>query len=53
MRRSMLAVLVALAGVVATAGPSHAAVNRPVAVWQMDEPAGSRTMLATCAPAPR
>jgi hypothetical protein len=45
MRRSLLVVVVALAGVVATVAPSHAAINRPVAVWQMNEPAGSRTML--------
>jgi hypothetical protein len=45
MRRSLLAVVIALAGVVATAAPSHAAIDRPVAVWQMNEPAGSRTMV--------
>jgi hypothetical protein len=65
MRRSLLVVVVALAGVVATVAPSHAAINRPVAVWQMNELAGSRTMLdssgnginassaPTCSRAPR
>jgi hypothetical protein len=44
-RRSLLAVAVALAAVLVVAAPAGAAVDRPVAVWQMDEPPGSRTML--------
>jgi Laminin G domain len=44
-RRRLLAVAVALAGVLAVASPANAAVDRPVAVWQLNEPAGSRTML--------
>jgi hypothetical protein len=44
MRRRSLALLVALAGVMAVAVPAHAAVNTPVAVWQMNEPSGSRRM---------
>ena len=45
MRRRMLTVSVALAGVLAMAGPADAAIDQPVAVWQMNEAAGSRTML--------
>jgi hypothetical protein len=41
----MLTVSVALAGVLAMAGPADAAIDQPVAVWQMNEAAGSRTML--------
>jgi hypothetical protein len=44
-RRRLLAVVVALAGVLAMAAPANAAVDQPVAVWQMDEPAGARAML--------
>jgi hypothetical protein len=44
MHRRSLALLVALAGVMAVAVPAHAAVNTPVAVWQMNEPSGSRRM---------
>jgi hypothetical protein len=44
MHRRSLALLVALAGVMAVAVPAHAAVNTPVAVWQMTEPSGSRRM---------
>jgi hypothetical protein len=36
---------VALAGVLAMAMPANAAINRPVAIWQMNEPAGSQTMV--------
>jgi hypothetical protein len=39
-----LALLVALAGVMAMAVPAHAAINDPVAVWQMNEPSSSRRM---------
>jgi Laminin G domain len=45
MRRRLLVVAVALAGIFAMASPAHAAIDRPVAVWRMDEAAGSRTML--------
>jgi hypothetical protein len=44
MRRRSLALLVALAGVMAMAVPAHGAINTPVAVWQMNEPSGSRRM---------
>jgi hypothetical protein len=40
----LLAVSVAVAGVLALASPADAAIDRPVAVWQMNEPAGSRSM---------
>ena len=45
MRRKLSAVCVALAGALAIAGPAQAAIDQPVAVWQMNEAAGSRTML--------
>jgi hypothetical protein len=45
MRRRLLAVLVVLAGGLALLSPARAAIDRPVAVWLMNEPAGSRTML--------
>ncbi len=45
MRRRFLAVSAALAGVIAMVSPAHAAIDQPVAVWQMNEPAGSRTMV--------
>ena len=35
----------ALAGALVIALPANAAFERPVAVWQMNEPAGSRTMV--------
>jgi hypothetical protein len=45
LRRRLLTVSVALAGVLAAASPANAAIDQPVAVWQMNEPAGSRTMV--------
>jgi hypothetical protein len=45
MRRRLLVVPVALAGLLAVASPAQAAIDQPVAVWQMNEPAGSGTML--------
>src|SRR5918992_3451257 len=45
LRRRMLTVLMALAGVLVIALPANAAFERPVAIWQMNEPAGSRTMV--------
>jgi hypothetical protein len=45
MRRKVAAVCMALAGAFAMAAPAHAAIDQPVAVWQMNEPAGSRTMV--------
>jgi Laminin G domain len=44
-RRRLLAVGAALAGLLAMASPANAAVDQPVAIWQMDEPPGSATML--------
>ena len=41
----MLTVTAALAGVLALAGAAIAAIDRPVAVWQMSEAAGSTTMV--------
>lgn len=41
----MLTVTAALAGVLVMAAPAHAAINRPVAIWQMNEGAGARTMV--------
>ncbi|HEX8768651.1 MAG TPA: hypothetical protein VF714_09790, partial [Jatrophihabitans sp.] len=41
----MLTVTAALAGVLARAVPANAAINRPVAIWQMNEAAGARTMV--------
>jgi hypothetical protein len=41
----LLAVAVALAGILSMASPARAAINQPVAVWQMNEAAGSRTMV--------
>jgi hypothetical protein len=41
----MLTVSVALAGALAMAAPASAAIDRPVAVWQMNEAAGSTTMV--------
>jgi hypothetical protein len=45
MRRRSLAVTVALVGILSMASPARAAINQPVAVWQMNESSGSRTML--------
>jgi hypothetical protein len=44
-RRRTLTVSVALAGVLVMAAPANAAINRPVAIWQMNEAAGSQTMV--------
>jgi len=44
-RRRTLTVSMALAGVLLLAAPAHAAFERPVAIWQMNEAAGARTML--------
>jgi hypothetical protein len=44
MRGRSLALLAALAGAMAMAVPAHAAINHPVAVWQMNEPSSSRRM---------
>ena len=44
MRRTLSAVGLALAGAFAMVAPAHAAIDQPVAVWQMNESAGSRTM---------
>jgi hypothetical protein len=44
LRRRLLAVSVALAGVVALASPANAAFEQAVADWQMNEPAGSSSM---------
>jgi Laminin G domain len=41
----MLTVTVALAGVLVMAAPAHAAIDRPLATWQMNEAAGARTMV--------
>jgi hypothetical protein len=45
MRRRLLAVPVIVAGILSLASPAQAAINKPVAVWQMNEAAGSRTMV--------
>jgi laminin G domain protein len=45
MRRRLLAVAVTLAGILSLASPARAAINQPVAVWQMNELAGSQTMV--------
>jgi hypothetical protein len=45
MRRRLLAVPVIFAGILSMASPAQAAINQPVAVWQMNEPAGSQTMV--------
>jgi hypothetical protein len=45
MRRGLLAVPVIIAGILSLASPARAAIDRPVAVWQMNEAAGSRTMV--------
>jgi hypothetical protein len=45
MRRRLLAVPVIFAGILSMASPVQAAINQPVAVWQMNEPASSQTMV--------
>jgi len=42
--RRLLAVSVALAGVLALASPANAAFEQAVGAWQMNEPAGSRSL---------
>jgi hypothetical protein len=44
LHRRLLAVSVALAGVLALASPANAAFEQAVGVWQMNEPAGSRSL---------
>ena len=44
MRRRLLAVTATLAALLAMASPVDAAIGQPVAVWQMNEQAGARTM---------
>jgi hypothetical protein len=44
-RRRTLTVAAALAGVLVMAAPARAAVDQPLAVWQLDEAAGSQTMV--------
>ena len=41
----MLTASLALAGVLALAAPASAAIDEPVAIWQMNEAAGSQTMV--------
>ena len=41
----MLTVSMALAGVLVMAAPASAAIDQPVAIWQMNEAAGSQTMV--------
>jgi len=45
MRGRLLAVVVTLAAALSMASPARAAINQPVAIWQMNEPAGSTTMV--------
>jgi concanavalin A-like lectin/glucanase superfamily protein len=45
LRRRLLTVTAALAGVLALVVPANAAINRPVGIWQMNEGAGARTMV--------
>jgi laminin G domain protein len=45
MPRKLVAVCVVLAGALVMAAPAGAALDQSVAVWQMNEPAGSRTMV--------
>ena len=45
MRRTLLVVVVALAAAFAMVSPARAAIDQPVAVWEMNELAGSTTML--------
>ncbi|HYY81898.1 MAG TPA: LamG domain-containing protein [Actinomycetes bacterium] len=42
---TVAAVAAVLAGLVVLAVPAHAAIDQPVATWQMNEPAGATTML--------
>jgi hypothetical protein len=44
MRGRLLAVVVTLAAALTMASPARAAINQPVAIWQMNESAGARTM---------
>jgi hypothetical protein len=41
----LLAVAVIVAGILSMASPAQAAMDQPVAVWQMNEAAGSETMV--------
>jgi hypothetical protein len=45
MRRRTLVASAALAAALTLAAPARAAIDRPVAVWQMNEAAGARTMV--------
>jgi hypothetical protein len=45
MRRRLLAVPVIVAGILSLASPAQAAIDQPVAIWQMNEAAGSQTMV--------
>jgi Laminin G domain len=45
MRRRLLAVPAIIAGTLSLASPAQAAIDRPVGVWQMNEAAGSSTMV--------
>ena len=45
MRGRLLAVAVTLAAALSMASPARAAINQPVAIWQMNESAGARTMV--------
>ena len=46
MRRMLSAACVAVAAAFAVApAPAHAAIDRPIAVWQMNEAPGFRTMV--------
>ena len=45
MRRTLLILVVALAAAVAMVSPARAAIDQPVATWQMNEPAGATTMV--------
>jgi hypothetical protein len=45
MRRRLLAVPAIIAGILSLASPAQAAIDRPVAIWQMNEAAGARTMV--------
>jgi hypothetical protein len=44
MRRRLLVVVAALAAASAMVSPARAAIDQPVAIWQMNEPAGSQIM---------
>jgi Laminin G domain len=45
MRRRLLAVPAIIAGILSLASPAQAAIDRPVAIWQMNEAADARTMV--------